>query len=158
MGVRKDKWDYAQNKSLSEKDYKKYYSNGRLNRKGKRAKRGAESTRRIGSSKRTLGFVAALTGASITYNYHIGGKEINRLLHDVGNIKVTKMKYSGVSIEKRRAVAGAFIAAMGAVTLMELAPAINVAKGVRYRASSKYKAKVDTIATMKTRESKQRDK
>ena len=69
------------------------------------------------------------------------------------------MRLSGASLAKRKVVAGAFIAAMGAVTVAELSNVVATTYvSGRYKLDSRYRQKIDTRATMKGYEKQQRNK
>ena len=156
-GVKGQKWGVRRfqnpDGSLTEKGYKKYYTNGRLNRSGRRAKRIAEHTRTFGdrnSVGRTLGYGLSVYQTKQSYK---ASSYLASLLHQKGNITITKMKLEGASYNKRKAVAGAYIASMAAIKVSSVAPLASATyRDVRYQTSETYRNKTNTLANLKTTE------
>lgn len=154
-GVRGMKWGVRkQEKSgaLTERGYKKYYTNGHLNAKGRKAQARAKYNQKTG------GMPAAVAGVLI--NRHLlGTKVVANNLHKKGNITITAMRLKGDSYNKRKAVAGAYIAAMGAVKLYEISPVLKTAYSENmYKHNKSYKAKTDSLANLSYYEKTQRKK
>ena len=160
-GVKGQKWGVRRfqnpDGSLTEKGYKKYYTNGRLNRKGRRAKHLAENTKAFGnrgSVGRTLGYGLSIYSTKQSY---AASKYFADVLHAKGNLTITKMKMEGASYNRRKAVAGAYIASMAAVKVSAIAPLARGAyRDVRYQTSENYRNRTDTLANLKTTERGQR--
>lgn len=154
-GVKGMKWGIRkQEKSgaLTESGYSKYYTNGRLNAKGKKARERAKYNQKTG------GMPASIAGVLI--NRHlIGTKTISKNLHEKGNMTITAMRANGASYSKRKAVAGAYIGAMGAVKLYEISPVLKTAYSENmYKYNKSYKAKTDSLANLSDYEKSQRKK
>ena len=154
-GVRKDKERVG---GLTQKEYDKYYTNGRINARGKKARKKALNYQNVGKGNLGRQIVQTSTIAAVNH-YLLGGKQAKEFLHAYGNLKITKMRLSGASLAKRKVVAGAFIAAMGAVTVAELSNVVATTYvSGRYKLDSRYRQKIDTRATMKGYEKQQRNK
>ena len=160
-GVRKDRYVGRQNVngSLTEKGYSKYYTNGKLNVKGRKARKEAVRTKGFGSKKGSgvaIGY--GLTAVSAHYA-NMAGRIGGDLVHRYGNMTITKMAQHGASYNKRKAVAGAFVAAYGAVRIASLAPyGVAVAKDIRYRNDKNYATRVNSLAKLSDSEKVQRKK
>ena len=160
-GVKGQKWGIRRfqnpDGSLTDKGYKKYYTNGRLNRSGRRAKRIAEHTRTFGdrnSGGRTLGYGLSIYSTKKSYE---ASKYVANVLHMQGNLAITKMRLQGASYNKRKALAGAYIASMAAVKVSAIAPlAAGTYRDVRYQTSENYRNRTNTLANLKTTERGQR--
>lgn len=160
-GVKGQKWGIRRfqnpDGSLTDKGYEKYYTNGRINRSGRRAKRIAEYTRTFGdrsSAGRALGYGLSLYSTNQSYK---ASKYFANLLHAKGNLTITKMRLQGASYNKRKAVAGAYIASMAAVKVSAIAPlAAATYRDVRYQTSENYRNRTNTLANLKTTERGQR--
>lgn len=130
------------------KEKKKFYDEkGNLNRTGKRAKKQAKNYQSGGkaSTKATVA-TSALVGA-ITYK---GYQYARDYIHTTGNMTVTAQKMAGVSFNKRKATAAAFIAGMGAISYMQISPhARNIGNNLMYKHDKEYKNRVDSLANMK---------
>ena len=160
-GVKGQKWGVRRfqnpDGSLTDKGYKKYYTNGRLNRSGRRAKQIAEHTRTFGdrsSAGRALGYGLSLYSTKQSYK---ASKYFADMLHLKGNLTITKMKLEGASYNRRKAVAGAYIASMAALKVSAVAPlAAGTYRDVRYQTSENYRNRTNTLANLKVTERGQR--
>lgn len=160
-GVKGMKWGVRkQNRdgSLTESGYSKYYTNGRLNSKGRKARRQAEHVKTFGNKStagRVLGY--GLSAYSTKWSY-TGASAISLFLHAKGNVTITKMRMEGASYNKRKAVAAAYIASMAAVKVASVLPLAKATyKDVRYQYSDSYRAKTDALAKLKDTERGQRN-
>lgn len=152
FGVKGMKWGVRkyQTKSgkLTKEGYEKYYTNGRINKAGKKARDKARKNQALG--RRNLGSSVGGAVAGSLFAYNLGGKYTNQFIHQMGNIKITKMRHAGKSLGKRKAVAAATIGAMGAMTLLEFSSVIKAAYvGGRYNFDRSYKARTDAAANLK---------
>lgn len=160
-GVKGQKWGIRRKQnsdgSLTDHGYEKYYTNGRLNRRGKKARKIAEHVQQFGNKSsvgRTIGYGLS---AYSTKNSYAGAKAVSSMLHAKGNITITKMAQSGASYKKRQAVAATYIAAMGAVKVASVMPlAQAVYRDARYQYDDSYRTKTDAMANLKDTERSQR--
>ena len=162
-GVKGMKWGVRryQNSdgSLTKDGYSKYYTNGRLNRKGRKARKIAEHTQQFGNRSTAGRAIGYSISAYSTKNAYEGAKFASSLLHAKGNVTITKMRMDGASFNKRKAVAGAYIAVMTALKVAAVAPLASAAyRDLRYQTSDTYRRKTDAIAKLSNYESGQKKK
>lgn len=160
-GVKGMKWGVRryQKKSgkLTAEGYQKYYTNGRINYAGTRARAKARDTRSLGR-RNLVKSIGGATAGALVFHYALGGKYVNKAIHQAGNLTITKMRMSGASVGKRRAVAAAFIGAMGLYTAAEVSGIAKAAYvGGRYNFDRSYKNRTDARANLKTYEKQQRE-
>lgn len=157
-GVRKSQKQYKNGK-LTEKGYSKYYTDGKLNKRGQRAKKKAAQVKNFGQSgvvSRTIGYGAMTYGARQANG---AGRIVSSMLHAKGNMTITKMKASGASYNSRKAVAGGYIAAMAAVRVASIYPyAKAVYKDTKYRQNTTYHNRTNVLADLSVYEKTQRKK
>ena len=152
-GVRHEPY-HNKNGNLSKAGYKKYYTNGRINKKGMKARNKGKAYQRIGKNPGREFAKAAGLGA---LRYAVNDKKAMNFVHAMGNVAITMMHAKGYSYGARKATAGAFIAAMGGILYSDIAPAAKTAYvGVRYNYDKQYKKRVDTLAGLKQYEKRQR--
>lgn len=162
-GVKGMKWghrkDHNANGSLNEKGYSKYYTQGHLNRKGRREKLRAYNVKTFSDrSKFGKAAIIGLTAASAVYTYR-GAKALNESLYILGNVAITAMRKTGKSEAARKLVAAATIGTMGAVTASSIRPYANFAyRNTRYAIDPSYKNSTDTLADLSYYEKQQRRK
>ena len=162
-GVKGMKWGVRRKQDssgkLTEKGYSKYYTNGKLNRRGRKAQKEAKRVSDFANASsfgRTMGWGATAIRARGTMK---GQKVLSDMIHMRGNMKITAMDMSGASYQKRKAVAGAHIAAIGAVKVASIAPyAAGIYKDTRYRHDASYANKINTLANLSPYEKSQRKK
>ena len=162
-GIKGMKWGVRKKQDssgkLTDHGYSKYYTNGQLNRRGRRAQKEAKRVRDFANSSqfgRTMGWGVTAIRAKGTMR---GQKALSNMIHMHGNVKITAMNMAGVSYQKRKAVAAAHIAAIGAVKVASIAPyASGIYKDTRYRHDSSYANKINTLANMSPYEKSQRRK
>lgn len=162
-GVKGMKWGIRKKQDssgkLTDHGYSKYYTNGQLNRRGRRAQKEAKRVRDFANSGqfgRTMGWASTAIRARGTMK---GQKVLSDMIHMHGNVKITAMNMAGASYQKRKAVAAAHIAAIGAVKVASIAPyASGIYKDTRYRHDSSYANKINTLANMSPYEKSQRRK
>ena len=134
--------------SLNARGKKKFYNKkGNLNRAGRRAKQQAQKYKQGGktSTKATVA-TTALLGALT----HKGYQYARTYLHTMGNVTITAQKLAGVSFNKRKATAAAFIAGMGLVTYRQISQHVqNIGNNLMYKHDRDYKNRVDGLANMK---------
>lgn len=143
---------------LTSEGYKKYYTNGRINAAGKKAREKAKRRQAIGKGnfKRQM---AQTTSMALLAHYALGGKFVTNMIHQAGNMRITKMALRGASYQRRKAVAGAYIAAMGAYTIAEFSNVIGTGYvSGRYKLDRRYKARTDELAGLKGYEKQQKEK
>lgn len=135
--------------SLTEAGKNKYYTKGRINDRGKIKRAKAQKIQKIGRSKITAGGLAA-TGIIAGINHYWFYKPVRNIVHEMGNIKINKMKNMGVSFERRRRTAALYVAAYGALQIAEVLPYAKTAyyKG-RYKFDKNYRNRIDSAASMK---------
>lgn len=145
------------NGSLTDRGYKKYYTEGQLNRKGKRAKKEANRVQSYADyNKRGGMYLLSVYGASLSDQ---AGKAMANTIHRHGNQTITSLAAKGVGYNKRKAVAGAYIAAYGAVRIAAVAPyAAAAAKDIRYRTDPGYAKRVNALANLNNSEKVQKRK
>lgn len=161
-GIKGMKWGvrryHNKDGSLTKEGYARYYTNGRLNERGKRYKARAAKSRETGRWKpNAFGVGATALGAYINHQWVF--KPARALVHQTGNMKITAMKAMGASYKKRKAVATAYVAAYGALQVAEILPYANAAyKMGRYRLDSTYRNRLDTAANLSTYRNKEESK
>lgn len=162
-GVKGQKWGIRKkqykNGTLTAHGYSKYYTNGKLNRRGKKAKANAAKIRDFGNSGtawRTIGYGVSAMSAKRSMK---GAKIAAEVVHQIGNMTITQMHANGASFERRKAVAGAHIATMGLIYAAAAYPyAKRVYQDARYNMDSTYANRIDSLAKLNTYEKKQRNK
>jgi hypothetical protein len=152
-GVKGMKWGVRKYQNadgtLTEAGYEKYYTKGgSLNKEGQKAKRKAERRQAVGKGDLRKQMPLAI-GIDVvrhkTFNNH---SALQTYIHQCGNVTITKMR--GQSYAKRKAVAAAYIAAMGVVTMNEAATTIATAyQSGRYKVDSTYRTRTDAMADLK---------
>lgn len=152
-GVKGMKWGVRryQNKngSLTSAGKKKYYTNGRLNDRGKRYRAKARRIKTIGNRKYS-GLEWGISGANAYLNHVWFYKPARNYIHKVGNIKITQMKNAGFSYEKRKRTAALYVAAYGALQVAEVLPyAKNAYYKGRYKLDESYRNRIDSAANMR---------
>ena len=160
-GIKGMKWGVRRKQnsdgSLTDHGYEKYYTNGRLNRRGRKARKQAEHVQQFGnrsSAGRAIGYGLSAYSTKQSYN---GAKAVSTMLHAKGNVAITKMAQNGASYKKRQAVAGAYIAAMGAVKVASVLPLAKAAyRDARYQYDDSYRTRTDALAKLKDTERSQR--
>ena len=154
-GVRKKQY---KNGALTSRGYSKYYTDGKLNRRGKKAKANAKKIKDFGNSGkawRTIGYGASAMNAKHTMR---GAKIAAEFVHQMGNMTITQMHANGASFEHRKAVAGAHIATMGLIYAAAAYPyAKRAYQDIRYTTDSTYAKQIDSLAKLNTYEKKQRN-
>lgn len=145
--------------TLTAEGKKAYYKDSRLTAKGNKAKQEAKNVQNTASWLKRPGTAAlAVTATAVVlWSRHKGYNASRTLLHQVGNMTITKMKNSPNAKVRsdlaRKTVAGLFIAGMGAITAAEIytvgKTAINAGKAVKYNKDAEYKKRVDERAKMK---------
>lgn len=157
-GIRKNPKQYK-NGRLTEKGFQKYYTNGKLNKRGQRAKKRAAQVKNFGQAgivSRTIGYGTMTYGAR---QANSAAKIVSSMLHIKGNMTITKMGASGASYNSRKAVAGGYIAAMSAVRVASIYPYVSaVYKDTKYRQNTTYHNRTNALADLSVYEKTQRKK
>lgn len=162
-GVKGMKWGVRRYQnpdgSLTDKGYKKYYTDGKLNKKGRRASKQADNIKTLGNAGKAYRGLMYGASALSARGSMKGYKVLANMLHQYGNIHITKMKYNGASFNQRRAVAGAYIAGMAAIKVVSIAPyAQRAYQDVRYRHDSTYATRINSLSKLSPYEKTQRNK
>lgn len=151
-GVKGMKWGVRRYQnddgSLNELGIKRYYnSEGNLNVRGRYAR--ARARANVANGKRSQGM--NLVGSAARH-FMVGGfyNMAARRVHQLGNKKITEMHASGESYAKRKAVAGAYIAGIGAIRVAQFAPDISAqVSSYRYHNDKSYKTRNRAMANLK---------
>ena len=135
--------------SLTAAGKNKYYTNGRINDKGKKQREKAKKIKEIGKSRITKGSVIA--EGLVAWTRHAWFyKPVRNFIHQAGNMTITQMRDNGESYAKRKRTAAAFVGLYRAVQIAEIAPYAKAAyyKG-RYNLDRQYRNRIDAEASMK---------
>ena len=150
-GVKGMKWGIRHDPN----DTSKYYTNGRLNRRGKIAKRNAMAIRgyhKMSPGQKGYYYGTMAVSAAISYHMARTGSEA---IHALGNKRITDMKMRGASYNKRKAVAGAYIAGMGALKVAAIYPYARAGyQNTRYKFDENYRNRIDERANLTVRQKK----
>lgn len=132
--------------SLTTAGKKKYYTNGRLNRRGMDVRENARVTRSVN------GVGGVLSQAVIASMKYCGAKYTSDLIHARGNMKLYEMQRQGADYKAMKRMAGLHIAAMAAVQMSAVYPfAKSVAKYTRYKVDKRYRNAIDVRANLPNR-------